>query len=229
MKNNHRQNIFKRESFNPSGLLISSNTYVKAIQGLALILAMGLLGLSQGAQAQHQFAFNVGLGAPYLIQAGLEYSHSSRQFSAEVGYNQLKYTFEDVDIALTKPELSLRWHPAEGAFFVGAGVGQMDLDLGVTGTVSAQTVNIDVNFKAMTVTPKIGWLWGYSGGGFFGGLDLGLQVPLSTSSSLTTNADPLLQAQPEFQQLRNDVEDVEKLLGKTSLPVVTVLRLGYLF
>ncbi len=112
---------------------------------------------------------------------------------------------------------------------MGAGVGKFDLDVSATDTVAFQPVTIEVNLGATALTPKIGWLWGYSSGGFFGGIDLGLQIPMSPSSKVTTTADPALQALPEYQELLDSVKDAERILGETTIPVVGLIRLGYLF
>ena len=72
-------------------------------------------------------------------------------------------------------------------------------------------------------------MWGVSDGGLFGGIDFGFQSPSGVSSTLSSNADALVKATAEYQNLEADIRDQGKKLGEISIPTLTLFRLGYLF
>lgn len=126
-------------------------------------------------------------------------------------------TIDGVHTSLWSLSGDLRVFPWRGPFFIGLRVGRQHV--GAEGTVSAagysatETLGLDSWF----VNPRIGVLWTHSSG-FTLGMDLGLQIPVSptTSSSL-----PLAYA-PSIQNTVNT-------LGGAWLPTVDLLRAGMLF
>lgn len=189
-----------------------------------------LLGTSTMAQAKgHLFGFNASLGLPIPSGFGLNYVHSSGRFSAEAAHGSLGISVADVKVALTKTELVLRWHPFAGSFFVGAGIGQMALSSEASQTIGTESVTAKVALTANTLTPTLGWMWGIGDGGFFAGLDVGMQTPSGSKGELTSNADASVQSTAEYQQLVADVDEQGEKFGEMSLPVMTLFRLGYLF
>lgn len=188
-----------------------------------------LFGWNVFAKGGHSFGFNVGTGLPYLSQAGLNYAHSSGMFSAEIGYGAFNLSVDDVGVSLTKTELSLRWHPFAGAFYLGAGIGQQTLSSKATDTISGQSIEAKLDVTSSVLTPQMGWQWGVADRGFWVGLDFGMQSPSGAKSTLTTNADSTIQATAEYQKMKTDTEDQGQKFGEASLPVFSFLRLGYLF
>lgn len=175
------------------------------------------------------FGLNLGVGVPYLTQVGLNYLHSSNMFSVELGYSALNATLSDVTVGLNKTELSVRWHPFMGAFYLGVGFGQSTMSGKSKDTINGQSVEAKVEIKSSTMTPQIGWMWGVADGGFFFGMDIGIQNPSGVKSTFTTNADLAAQATADYKKLEEDTRDQADKLGETAIPLVTLLRFGYLF
>lgn len=149
----------------------------------------------------------VGLEAKILGRVGL---------SIDYGYipdTQL----EDVKIGWTDPSVALKLYPFAGRFYVGAAYGQRDFRAkardDVTGLDGKATV------ETRYLAPQLGWnvVWA---SGFFLQWDLGYQIVLSHSVKLDIPAG----ADPETQQ---DIDDAAEKIGKTGLPVVGLLRLGW--
>lgn len=179
--------------------------------------------------SEHLFGFNVGVGFPYLAMVGINYVHSSGFISAELGLNSLNIKASEVTVTMKKTELSLKWHPFAGSFYLGAGFGNQSLSGTSKETISSQSVEAKIEITSNTLTPQIGWMWGISDGGFFGGIDFGFQSPSGVKSTLTTNADPAVKATADYQKLEADVRDQGKKLGEIGIPTMTLIRLGYLF
>lgn len=195
-----------------------------------LLLVAAFLAAPGFAHAKgHLFGFNASLGMPVPTSFGLNYVHSSGLFSAEAATGSLSIAVSDVSVAFTRTELILRYHPFAGSFFVGAGFGQMKLSAEQSETISGGTVRAKIDLTANTLTPTLGWMWGIADGGFFAGLDFGMQSPSGGEGKLDTNADASVQATQEYQDLVTAVDDQAKKFGELSLPVVTLLRIGYLF
>lgn len=195
-----------------------------------LIFLLSFLSSFQAWSASgNLYGLNVATGLPYLSQAGFNFVHSSKKVSFEVGYRSVNVVILDVNVALKKPEVSARWHPFSGSFFLGLGLGQQDLSASSDSTISGQSIEAQVSIKSTVITPHLGWMWGAGDGGFFGGLDFGYQLPSNPKTTLSTNADSIIQATPDYQDLYEAVNDQGKILGQIGIPTVTLLKIGYLF
>lgn len=123
----------------------------------------------------------------------------------------------DVKIGWTDPSLTLKLYPFAGRFYVGAAYGQRDFRAKArddfTGLEGEATV------KTRYLAPSLGWnlVWD---SGFFLQWDLGYQIVLSHSVKLDIPAG----ADPET---REDIDDAADEIGKTGLPVIGLLRLGW--
>lgn len=184
---------------------------------------------SAGSFMSGYYGLNVGVGVPYLTQVGLNYLHSSNMFSAEIAYDALNMTIDDVSVGLNKTELSARWHPFMGAFYLGIGLGKQAMTGKAKDTINGQSVEVKVDITSSTLTPQVGWMWGIADGGFFFGVDFGFQSPSGVKSTFTTNADVAAKATAEYKELEKDALDKADKLGKTGIPTFTLLRFGYLF
>jgi hypothetical protein len=132
----------------------------------------------------------------------------------------------------------LRVFPFGGAFFFGLRAGkqrvrskatwQLDAQsLGLTDAQAAQLSALDTQFgvpselnvtvDSWLINPRVGFLWRFSPG-FTVGIDAGVQIPVAS----TTESDI-----PEG--LGVDVSTYANAIGKTPLPTVDLLRIGFAF
>ncbi len=140
-----------------------------------------------------------------------------------VEYSMLpQLTIESVQTHFWAIAADARLFPFKNAFFVGLRAGRQHL--GGEGTVTAaglgslsETVSVDTTF----INPRIGFLWTWDPGVTLG-VNLGVQVPLSTSSSssLPTGISGVTVSQ--------DVTRVTNSLGRNVLPTVDLLQIGVL-
>jgi hypothetical protein len=137
-----------------------------------------------------------------------------------------------------------RWHPFGGALFLGvalgtqkfAGSANQSVNVSVAGTPVAVPLKVDIAVKSIYIAPHIGWLWWFNPG-FFLGLELGAQIPISPSTDITVTATDssqsalvtLAQQTADYQSLENNVKDVANKAANQAIPYLTLLRVGYLF
>lgn len=125
-------------------------------------------------------------------------------------------------------ELQLRYHPNATAFFWGLAAGNHIVTVTKTQTISGQSVSGEAKINAGYVTPELGWIATWNSG-FTLGFELGWLVPTSNTTDFSSNAPAMVQSTPEYIKLKKDVEDQGDQLGKSGVPYVTVLRLGWVF
>jgi hypothetical protein len=112
-----------------------------------------------------------------------------------------------------------RLFPFHDAFFVGLRAGRQHLGGDATVTVAGvgslnEAVSVDTTF----INPRIGFLWTWDPGVTLG-LNLGIQIPLSATSSSSL---------PPGIAVSNDVTRVTNSLGRYTLPTVDLLQIGVL-
>jgi hypothetical protein len=130
---------------------------------------------------------------------------------------------------------------AVGLVVMGLAVGAFDLRVKgkkkTTAEVDNQTtsgvVSSQSRIKSNYLTPHIGWLSVYDSGFCFG-FELGYHIPFKSSSTYEAKAeesslDAVLKTSSEFQDQKKDLEGIVKKLGKTPVPYVNLLRVGWLF
>ncbi len=175
-----------------------------------------------------------GLGLPHGLSGGLEFLHQSKRWSTaiELGAFGFKPDDEDKDskdeFGLASFEVTGRYHPAAGSFYVAASVGKQAVFARRTQTFLSEEVTPEVTLDNTFASPKFGWFWQFNSGINFG-VELGAQIPLTTDVKIkdgTTNA--LILNDPEYIKIKKDVNDLAERLGKQVLPVALV-RFGYAF
>jgi len=132
-------------------------------------------------------------------------------------------TIAGVDTSFWAVAGDVRVFPFKGAFFIGARVGRQHAsgkttltgNIGGTQLSATESVGVDTTF----VNPRIGFLWRFEPGIALG-MDAGVQLPVASSTESTL---PTTVAQSE--QVTNAVN----LVGKSPLPTVDLLRVGFLF
>jgi len=116
-----------------------------------------------------------------------------------------------------------RVFPFQGPFFFGVRAGRQHLGVDGAATVDhygtfSESMTVDTTF----VNPRLGFLWTWEPG-FTIGIDAGVQIPVTSSVSTTIPSQVALQL-PVY----SDVVSVANTLGKTVLPTVDLLRIGFL-
>lgn len=177
----------------------------------------------------HLLGLHAALGLPHPLRAGLVYVHHSHIFSVEANYGAFSVDASGVTAKMNNMELGLRWHPFMGSFYVGALVGNRKLDLEKKEVISGQDIAMKAEVKSNYIAPNVGWMWGADDGGFFASMDLGLLSPSGVTTTFSSNADAAVQTTPEYVQLDKDVRDAGNKLGEISLPMWTLVKLGWLF
>ena len=117
-------------------------------------------------------------------------------------------------------EADLRFMPFRSAFFVGSSFGRQALKGAVTEStvVGPQTATVDAT--TWYVTPRAGWLWTFERG-FLLGVDLGVQLKLAGSDTVTVPAG----SPPEVRSKAQNLADVG-----TSYPLPSFhFRVGWIF
>ncbi len=197
-------------------------------------------------QKQWRLGPTISLSFPYFISPSVEWT-VGKSFSAGLGLGNLKMSkdfgnsFEKVELKVNSRDVRFRYHPFRGDFFMGLALGALDLNVKgkkkTTAEVDNQTtsgvVASESQIKSRYVTPHLGWLSVYESGFCFG-FELGYHFPYQSSSTYSANAqdpnlDSVLKSSSEFQEQKKDLEDIVKKLGKTAIPYVNLLRIGWLF
>jgi hypothetical protein len=179
-----------------------------------------IISLPHMGQAKSGFGVNAGVGIPFLLQAGVNYRlNDTLGFSA--AYNTLNLTVDSASVDLKMPEFLVHYHPFQGAFFIGAGIGQESLKVTATDTITSQQASAEVT--AMTGIIKTGWMWGAVSGGLWFGVDISYISPFSPSTNI--NAPGVPTTSQEYQ----DVVDAANKFGETGYINITFARLGYIF
>jgi hypothetical protein len=129
-------------------------------------------------------------------------------------------TFATVHVSLWAVAADARFFPGRGPFFVGLRAGRQHFTAGGSLTISgvgsysgsySGSESADTTF----LNPQLGFLWSLGPLAF--GIDAGVQIPLSTSTSVSMPGGvPMPQA----------VLDVSRIVGSDVLPTIDLLRLG---
>ncbi|MBC7742676.1 MAG: hypothetical protein H7061_10790, partial [Bdellovibrionaceae bacterium] len=143
-----------------------------------------------------------------------------------------------MDLAISNQELDLKYHPFLSKFYVGAMYGQHKLVGKKTATYTvlsqSRTTTITDTITASYVTPHIGFTW-KADWGLTIGRDLGWLVPISPKAEINEGditSDPLyssLAVQADYVENKRKLQEESDKYGKTSLPYLALLRVGWLF
>ncbi len=152
-----------------------------------------------------------------LVALGLEYSTLP------------SITVNDVHVDCWAVTGSVRVFPLRGPFFVGLRAGRQHLNADATLSAYGYSTPVGLGVDTTFLNPQVGFLWTWDPG-FSLGIDAGLQIPLSSSSSsnLQTSTMPAV-AQQAVAPVQQTLEDVAKTVGQTTLPTVDLIRIGVLF
>jgi hypothetical protein len=170
-----------------------------------------------------------GVAIPRPLSAGLEAKWKDF-IGLSAGYGYLpQITISSAKLKITGYDVRLKFYPFKGAFFIGAALGKQTFTGSKTETISSVvttgTVTQDNNF----IAPHIGWNWVWDCG-FFMGLDLGVQLSMNRTNSFSSDiTNPAVTNSAEYRALESDILKNADLVGKTPLPLLTLLKFGYFF
>ncbi len=192
-------------------------------------LAPPAYGKAQGVLGPVTFGPSVTLlGLPSPFKGALEFRFG-QSFGAQVSYAFLpSISYSSTTGKLDQIEGRVRWFPFKKAFLLGLAYGQLTATASRSETILAQPITASVQLRNTYFAPHLGWRWTWASG-YFMGLDLGWQFSRNPRTTLTTNADALVQAVQQYVDLDKQVNDAGSQLGNQGLPLLSLLQVGWLF
>jgi hypothetical protein len=181
---------------------------------------------SEPSQSLLRIGPTVSLALPRPINLGVEGRYTPFfGFAANYGFLPT-LTISNASVKFNSFDIKARIFPFGKSLFLGAAFGVQNLTGSAIDATTSSTVSLNV--KTVFLTPTVGWRWQGSGGFVFG-IDFGWQLPLSSSSELTSNASAAAQANASYLSTKSDVEKAGNDIGKTGLPSLTLLHFGWMF
>lgn len=169
------------------------------------LLIIGVLITMFTNTAKAEIGVNAGLGLPFVTQYGLNLTMGPN-WTMDLMYNNLNVSTGSATADLTMPELSVKYHPWGGSFFLGVGVGQET----ITSESSSDGVTVKGELTTTTTIAKLGWMWGKANGDFWFGMDLAYIVPSGGDADITVNGGV-----PDSEDVQ-DVNDSIEQFGELS-------------
>jgi hypothetical protein len=159
----------------------------------------------------------VGFPRPLAIEGLIKIE---RTLALGVEYSVLpKLTVSGVETSFWAVAADARLFPFGGPFFVGLRAGRQHL--GGRGSVTVaqigsvtESLEVDTTF----LNPRLGFLWTWEPGITLG-IDAGAQIAIASSESSSL---------PSGLSITRDVNGVANSLGRTTLPTVDLLKIGFL-
>ncbi|HEY3816869.1 MAG TPA: hypothetical protein VGL81_06855 [Polyangiaceae bacterium] len=157
----------------------------------------------------------LGFPRPFAVEALAKVDRWT--FGLEYGFLPTT-TIDAVHASMWSLAADARLSPFRGAFFIGVLAGRQHLAGGTSVSLgSFGSASEELTFDSWFVNPRLGFLWTPRAGVAFG-IDAGVQIPLVTvlSSTWPLSLEPAVARRVDA-------------LGRTALPTVDLLRLGFLF
>jgi len=146
-----------------------------------------------------------------------------------VGYGMIpQITLSQVQMKLTGWDARFKIYPFRSSFFLGVAYGSQTFTGSMTQSISGISTTGTVVQDNTFITPHIGWNWIWDSG-FFMGADIGVQLSMGQTNTFTSDATALVKTTAQYTALQKSVLDKADLLGKTPLPLLTLLKVGYFF
>jgi len=133
---------------------------------------------------------------------------------------KLPFAGDGVSLQQTQLGVAARVYPFHGAFFVGCGFGTDRIDASVAESSGAVRAAARASAERVNVVPQVGFLYRFSFGLAIGA-DVGVAIPVASSSSIHASANGTAQEVP------SDLRAPVAFLESTPMPILNVLRLGY--
>jgi hypothetical protein len=131
-------------------------------------------------------------------------------------------------------DLRARLHPFGGAFFIGGAFGYQRLTASASETFTVSSLSIPTTvsgvMNSLFLTPHLGWLWGAHESGLFFGIEAGVMIPLSPSSTVNVTSSnslfetvlTLLEALPSYKTLQSKLQTSINQVGTQQLPYANI-------
>lgn len=131
---------------------------------------------------------------------------------------------DNIQVSQHMADFGLHVYPFKGAFFLGCGMGFQNLSASATTTQQVQgqsvtgqaTASVDTVF----VSPRLGFLHRFDFGLAIG-MDVGVQIPVSGSTTISGSADGVALTPPK------GATDVAHTIQTTPIPIIHLLQLGW--
>jgi len=202
-------------------------TVVSVLFASVLFLASGISHAEEKRPLLGDFnaGATVGVGLPSPVSFQL-----LGKYKKLVGVN-VEYGFlpelrlpvgDGVNISQHMADFSLHLYPFKGAFFLGCGVGFQNLAASATTTQQGVTGKATAEVDTVFLSPRLGFLHRFDFGLAIG-MDVGVQLPVSGSTSISGSAGGVNLTPPK------DATDVADKIQTTPIPIVHLLQLGYVF
>lgn len=179
-------------------------------------------------------------GIPHPINLGYE-RRQTETWTGAISLGTLPLHLKNsIDIGISNLDVRARYHPFDGAFFLGAILGSQSVYARTAQAITVSGVGdvpvaLDLKIQSVFLTPHLGWLWFFNSGFTFG-LEAGIQRPFGSKTQLDVAIqDPaynavldLVKMTAAYQTLESDLEKVGNKLGLVPLPYVS-LRFALMF
>ncbi len=138
-------------------------------------------------------------------------------------------TFDEAKLKITGTNFRFKIYPFRGGFYLGVGMGSQTITVSTVQTISTISTTITGTQKNNFIMPQLGWNWVWDSG-FFMGMDLGVQLSSSRTTTITTDqTNALVTGSAEYQTEVNKLTDLADKFGKIPFPLLTLLKFGYFF
>jgi hypothetical protein len=119
-------------------------------------------------------------------------------------------------------DAAVRIYPFRNAVFLGCALGMQRIEATATTSAQGSTATAGVVTKTLFVMPQIGFVHRFRSG-FSIGMDVGVELPVSGTTALTSTANGNVVEPPQ------EVADAMRFVEKAPIPVLHLLQLGYMF
>jgi hypothetical protein len=140
-------------------------------------------------------------------------------------------SFGEATISANSWNLAARIYPFQESFYIGVAFGKQSLSGSMTDQINTgfttESVTATAQFNQTFLAPQIGWRWVWDSGLFLG-MELGVQIPMSSDVVISTNRLDL-EALAEVAALKNDASSEAETYGNQVLPWIGLLQIGYFF
>lgn len=216
---------------------------------LPLVISLSASIAPQAACAMPRVGLTVAIpDIPHIVSGEVDLIFNP-MFTLGFNFGGFAYTFatqpNSTPVSILDGNIRARWHPFSGVFFLGL-IGGLQRVAGsqsgnytitdpVLGTPVAIPASGGVSILSPHLTPHLGWIF-TTNSGFTFGIELGVQVPVRSTSSVSISIDDpaytpyveLVQATQSYKDAQAQIEDTASKIGNIPLPYF-VLRWGWTF
>jgi hypothetical protein len=137
-------------------------------------------------------------------------------------------SISDVKLGAHGWTVAARLYPFRESFFLGVGMGRQTISGERNEEIAGSMTRIEASMDSTLLVPQLGWRWVWDSGLWLG-TEIGVQIPISNSGRLSTNAPGSAQMTSEYQELEDDVESIIDKIGDLPLPQMALAQIGFFF